>query len=138
AESSTEARTRSASRLKLGFRHSHILVRSSIIEEIAVAALHHSLDKNNVGHRSDLFPFFFRSENRLVGSRDDLARVFAIENNYTRAVDKLVVRPVVNQYDALLREKGWGTGLNHARIEHTRSARKDWCFGFVGPVQKVG
>src|SRR5207248_9012587 len=119
------------------FGHCSILVCPSIIEEIAIAVLHHSLDNTNVGYLSDLLPFLFWRKDGLIGSGKDLPWIFTIENNHSCTIHKLVVSAVIDKHNTVFGEKRWRTRFNHARIEHTYSAREYGCLRLVGPVQKI-
>src|ERR1700687_1867448 len=118
--------------------HSDVFVRSAVIKKPTVSLTRHPFDKNNVGHLPYLFPFFFRREDRVAGAGEQLARIFAIEDGYARAVHEAVVGAVVDQHDSAAGKNRWRPRLNHSRIEFARSLRQARSLGLSRPVQQVG
>ena len=88
--------------------HSHVFVSSAVVEQVAFAASHHALDEYNIGHLADLFPRLFRSKDGPVASPDELAWILAVEDGDPCAIDKFVVRAVIDQKDSLRRnDRRW-------------------------------
>src|ERR1017187_4396492 len=105
------------------FRHADVFVRAAVIEQITISASDHAFHENDIGNLAHLFPFLLGSEDRLLAAVENLARVFAVEYRDCGAVNEFVVSSVVNQHNAVGRQDWRWSGLDHARVELSRSTR---------------
>src|SRR5712692_799978 len=121
-----------------GFGDAHVFVGASVVEEKTIALPYHAFDENYIRNLTGLLPFHFGREDRIVGARDNLARVFAIEYGNAGAVNVPVVGTVVNQDDTLGREDRRGAGLDDVGVELTGPARENRSVERLGPVDEVG
>src|ERR1700688_4430680 len=87
------------------FRHSHVRISPSVIKQVPFPLPQHPLHKHHVRNLPHFFPFFFRSKNRNIGSRNQFARIFRVEPRYPSSVHQFVVRPVVDQNNSLRRHE---------------------------------
>src|SRR5260370_33943587 len=124
--------------LRSSFRHAHIFVGAAVVKEPAIALSRHPLNKYNVRHLANLLPFFFRGEDGLIGSRDEFSRIVAVKHRDASAIDEIVVRAVVDEYDAARRKDRRRARLDHARIKFSRSARQHRRGSRFGPVDEIG
>src|SRR5580704_10619467 len=69
------------------FSNTDVFVRPSIIEEIPLFQAHHTLDKDDIGNLSDLFPFAFRAKDRLIRARHHFCRIVAIKDSHGGSID---------------------------------------------------
>src|ERR1700737_5029341 len=101
-------------------RHPNIFVRASIIEEIACPHRHHTLNEDHIGHLARSFPIPLWSKYRLLAAPQQLSRIIAIEHGHRSAIHQLVVRCVIKQHDAVLRQDGGRARLHPPGIELPR------------------
>src|SRR6266436_484802 len=82
------------------FGYSHVLIRCTVVEEPALALARHSFNKDHVRNLPDFLPFFFRTENRLIRTRKQLAGISGVKYCNSSAINQLVVSAVINQHDS--------------------------------------
>jgi hypothetical protein len=62
-----------------GRDHTHILVRTTVIEEPAFRLANESLDENDMGDLPNFLPLALRGEQRLLGTRQHFGWIALIE-----------------------------------------------------------
>src|SRR5580765_3606402 len=97
-------------------------VGAAVIKEPFAATIGDAFNEDDVGNLTGFFPVAFRLENRFIAAIDEFARIMAIKNSDTGAIDQMVVGAIVNQHDALGSENGRRPRLDDARIEFSGAA----------------
>ena len=103
----------------VGFGDADVFVGGTVVEEEVVtkgsevpflAQLSHPFYEDDIGDLADLLPLLLGEEDGGVGAREEFARIAAVENGNTGAIDELIVGAVVNEDDAAGVRIGGGPG----------------------------
>src|SRR5579864_9058911 len=97
--------------------YSHVLVGAAIIKEPSSTVTDESLDEHNVRHLSVLFPVVHRLKDWLLGASEDLRRIILIEHDPPGLIHVVIVRPVVDQKNSILRDHRSRPRFYDLRIE---------------------
>src|SRR6266498_131711 len=112
--------------------HSHVLVRASIIKEVAPALLHHTFYKDDVRNPAGFLPSLFRGEYGLLATPDQLTWITCGEQGQAGSVHELIVRAIVDQENAVFRDDRRWPRLGYPRVKLACPVRQDRlrrCFG---------
>src|SRR4029077_20965509 len=72
-------------------RHAHVGVSAPVVEQISVTPLHQALYENDIRYLTDGLPFLLGREQRLIGPRQQFARVSAVKDGNSSPIHQLVV-----------------------------------------------
>ena len=120
------------------FCYTYVGVGSAIVEKFAASKKRVAFYKNNVGNLSNLFPFFFGREHRLVSAPDQSSRIVAVEDGNAGAVCELVIGAVVDEINPVWGYDGRRSRFRDPRIKLTFPHRQHRRSCGLGPVDKVG
>src|SRR2546430_1774455 len=108
------------------FCHTNVAIGATVIEQIAVALLHHAFYENYICHLSDFLPVFFWIEYWFLAAPQQLPWIGAVENRNPGAIHETVVGAVVNQHHPLGGDNRRRARLGDSRIESAWPDGKHW------------
>src|SRR5712692_3755699 len=117
--------------------HTHVLVRATIIEKPAPSIAHESLHKHDIRYLSDFFPFGPWRKNGLLSARENLGRIFLVEEDPTSRVNVFVICAVVDQENAFRSQDGRRTWLDNPGIKGAGAVGENRMIKGFRPMEQV-
>src|SRR5207302_8269454 len=93
-------------------RYPNILVGGTIIEKPSIAVQHLPLDKHDVWNLPNLFPVVHGFKDWLLGPSNRIGGISFVKQYPAGSIHAVIVRPVINQENAMICDTGRGSGSN--------------------------
>src|SRR5262244_3524435 len=118
-------------------RRSDVFVGAAVVDPPLVLVFHHTFGEYHIGNLAPTLPLFLRSQERFVGTREQLARIILIEERPGAGVDEIVVCSVIDEEDSGVSDDRRRPRLHYSRIESAGTPREHRLRSSVGPVKKI-